>query len=125
MERLMNIKHGFDLKVGDVGVTVRKGDKWSRYSAGTELELWNCARGHKESCEEAGCRREGTGRILGSWVGEFGNLPPNLLSIEHNNMARDANTLKEMMVAGDGSIGDRDIVTALIYGRTETIKIIT
>lgn len=120
MKRLMNIRHTFDLEVGNVGVTIRKGEKWSKIPIGTLLELMNCTQGHKNTCEENGCSCEGYGKVLGHWVGEFQKLPLNLLSIEHNNKAKDMTILKEMMKIGYGSIEDTDIITALIYERITT-----
>ena len=118
MKRLMNIRHSFDLEVGDVGVTIRKGEKWSKVAVGTELELWNCVKGHKESCGEVGCKCEGKGKIVGSWVGELGKLPSSLLAIEHNKTAQNKETLKAMLLVGYGQVSDYDIITALIYERT-------
>ena len=116
MKDLKNINHTFDVAVGDVGCTIRKGDKWSKEPVGEGIMLWNCSKGHDGKCL-AGCKCEGTGVIVGSWTGKFGELPPSLVAIEHNRDARDMEVLREMMKAGYGEINDSDLVTALIYYR--------
>ncbi len=115
-ESLKNIDHSFDIAVGDVGCTIRKGDHWSTIPVGTDLLLMNCSVGHRGPCA-ADCINEGTGRILGHWKGEFGKLPPALLGIEHNVSARNFDVLREMMRVGYGDIADGDIITALVYVR--------
>ena len=126
MKRLMNIQHSFDLKVGDVGCTIRRGSKWSKVPVGTELELWNCPKAHPGECTEqplpglqVACKCEGKGKILGSWMGKFIRLPDNLLSIEHNNQCKDFDALTDMMVRAYPDIKLGDIVTALIYERVK------
>lgn len=76
MIQLQNINHSFDVEVDEVGVTIRKGTKWSVYNIGTEIELWNCSTFHKNNCSiRKGCKYEGKGKIIGYWVGLFDYLP--------------------------------------------------
>ena len=114
---LKNVNHTFDLLVGDVGCTIRKGSKWAKVPIGETLELMNCNQPHQGTCGED-CKREGTGKAIGSWLGKFQELPRNLLQIEHNIAARDIVTLKEMLEVGYGSIAEDDIIIALVYQRT-------
>jgi len=136
--QLKNVGHSFDVGIHDVGVTIRKGEKWSKVPIGTELELWNCPKPHSGDCpqtfptinisltdlieppfKEIKCRREGTGKIIGRWVGIFEKLPLNLVKIEHNLSARNYDVLVKMLQDAYGIIKLNDIVTALIYERIE------
>ena len=117
--QLKNIQHDFDTPAGDVGVTVRLGTKWSHQLPDTVMDLWECPQGHKGDCVEPQCQWRGTARILGSWVGPFDQLPPALLSIEHNNDCRTVDGLAESMLRGYGDkFSAESVVTALIYVRT-------
>ena len=120
MYQLKNVRHNFDVNVGDVGVTVRKGVKWSKTKHGDKLELWVCNQSHYGMCNESlGCHKVGEGMVLGYWVGPYGKLPPALLSIEHNITLRDKQQLTAILKKVYGSIKNDDIVTALIYLRTK------
>jgi hypothetical protein len=119
MAHLKNIDHTFDVALGDVGCTIRKGRKWSDAPVGEELILMNCHQGHSGECGDE-CKCEGHGRVIGSWVGQLKDLPPNLLKIEHNNKAKDLTELMKMMYVGYGTISETDIITALLYERTAT-----
>jgi len=118
MRQLKNINHTFDTPLGDVGCTIRKGSKWYDESIGNEVELRNCPKGHDGDCNSL-CHHAGTGKIIGHWKGPLINLPPTLLAMEHNVQARDPEKLREMLERGYGKICNEDIVTALIYIRTE------
>lgn len=113
MERRMqlrNLDHGFDLKVGDVGVTIRKGYKWA-LNQGTEFDLV------EQHSDEKPDEVVGTGVAIGNWLGRFKNVPNNLLKIEHNEWAQDKDTCFDMMKAGYGDFTEDSEVTALIYER--------
>lgn len=117
---LQNINHSFDIPMGDVGVTIRKGDKWDKVPVGTSLMLWRCTHAHPGVIchDDIGCRFCGSGTTLGSWYGEMVNLPASLLSMEHNVEARDYNILMGMMQDAYGQDFDENTdVTALIYKR--------
>lgn len=118
MKQLKNIAHTFDVELGGVGVTVRKGTKWYDMPLNTELELRVCPKGHDGECNSL-CEKAGEARIIGRWKGSLMNLPHALLSIEHNRDARDMEALKQMLKTGYGSINKHDPVTALIYERTK------
>jgi hypothetical protein len=116
---MRNINHTFDVEKGDIGVTIRKGGKWyEKLGIGTEFELRVCPGPHDGVCNSL-CKKVGTGETRGLWKGRLLNLPPSLLSIEHNTQARNIEVLKEMLEIGYGSISDQDIVTAVIYLRKE------
>lgn len=116
MRVLKNIDHTFDVVDGDVGCTIRKGTKWTEMSVGEMFELSNCSKAHIGDCS-SDCSNEGLGICIGYWYGELKNLPPALLSIEHNKSARNIYTLKKMLRAGYGEINGSDVFTALIYKR--------
>jgi len=117
---LQNVRHTFDIADGDVGVTIRKGDKWSKVPAGTDLNLWICDRPHSgTACDPAiGCQHAGEGVVLGSWFGPMRDVPENLMRMEHNIDARVPATLMRMMRQAYGNVTWDLPVTALIYQRT-------
>lgn len=119
MKQLKNIDHSFDVSLGDVGCTVRKGSKWYDWAnVGHEMELRVCPKGHDGECNSL-CHNAGVGKVIGWWKGELCALPPALLAMEHSIKARDKEVLRSMLEAGYGGICDADTVTALIYIRTK------
>lgn len=114
---LRNVKHGFDLVVGQVGVTVRKGEKYSKLPIGTIFELFECQSPHTGSCKDVGCKACGTGIMLGYWVGAWKDIPQGLLSLEHNIEARSKAVCERMLKEGYGSLEPDDTVTAVLYLR--------
>jgi hypothetical protein len=118
MQVLRNIDHAFDVELGDVGCTVRKGTKWAEVPSGELLELMNCPTAHPDECH-AGCYYEGLGEKIGHWVGPLKGLPKSLVAIEHNVKARNIVMLREMLETAYGELNDDDIYTALLYIRTK------
>ena len=116
MIALKNVNHTFDVEVGDVGCTIRKGPKWSEVPIGEPLCLMYCLRPHQGACDES-CEHRGGGRVVGSWLGKLKDLPSTLLKMEHNRQARNKEVLISMLRAGYGRISDDDIITALVYFR--------
>lgn len=111
--QLRNLDHGFDVPVGEVGVTVRNGHKWS-VTQGLEFNLVE-----QYSDPDLDDKVVGQGKVLGFWQGKFKNLPDSLLSIEHNNQCRNYfNLLHTMETAYPGFTEDSE-VTALIYERIQ------
>ena len=63
MKQLKNINHTFDIEFGEIGVTFRKGWKWSNVKKRTLLELWNCPKAHSGDCTvNTPLQRTGFGR---------------------------------------------------------------
>ncbi|MDC1300025.1 hypothetical protein N8Z24_00805 [bacterium] len=116
--KLKNINHGFDTEVGEIGCTIRKGDKYTKIPIGTTFELYDCPTAHKDSCGW-GCTKQGKGLMLGHWCGPWKDVPESLMKIEHNIKARDRAVCEQMLKVGYGSIDPDDTVTAVIYLRTE------
>ena len=109
--KLRNLDHGFDLAVGDAGVTIRKGDKWA-LRRGEEFELVEQYSGDRPD------EVVGKGVSLGYWVGPLCDVPANLLAIEHADGAKDWGICFEMMKAGYGDEFASDTeITAMIYLR--------
>lgn len=111
---LKNIDHSFDVPIGDVGVTIRKGEKWRNIEIGTNLTLMNCKRAHKGTCLKT-CRHEGYGEVIGVYKFEARSIPNSLIKIEHNKEARDKEVLIKMLERAYGKIKPMDILTAVIY----------
>ena len=108
---LKNLDHSFDLRLGEVGVTVRAGTKW-QIDVGTKFKL---VEQYTDNSMEF---RVGYGKAIGWWSGKFNDVPQPLLSMEHNVAARDRWVLFNMMQAGYGDdFSGKSIVTALIYER--------
>ena len=110
---LRNLDHGFDLTVGEVGVSVRYGNKWA-VEQGFEFDLVE-----QYSNPDHEDKVVGRGRALGFWRGPFNELPGNLLNIEHNFDARNYHILKDMLSYSYPDFTEESEVTALIYERTE------
>lgn len=118
---LVNVRHGFDLSLGEVGVTIRKGEKWSMVPVGTRLNLILCTAENARMCDHspsAVCSTQGEGLTLGFWVGRYAELPLGLLAIEHNVGARDKETLDALMQQAYGYMDENTKITALLYLRT-------
>lgn len=114
--QLQNITHSFDVEIGDVATTVRKGSKWNNVSIGSEFELRVCPSGHDGKCNSL-CRKVGFGIKIGAWRGELAKLPGNLLSILGNKHLRDFDKLIIALKRGYGRIKMDDVVTVMIYLR--------
>lgn len=120
--QLKNVNHSFDTKLEEVGVTIRRGEKWAKYIPGTKIELWCCSKFHLGKCSKRkGCICEGEGIILGYWVGTFDILPKTLLRLEHHKEYRNKNKLFEAMKKYYKMFTMGHIITALIYYRTTKI----
>ena len=127
MFELKNVQHGFDLEVGDIGVTVRKGVLWAKRARLRDfVQLWECPEPHGESCAVLRgtgkqCVLHGAGQMLGCWIGLLDALPPQLLALEHEIESR---TMMGLMSSLERAYGkatvddDKQEWTALIYVRT-------
>ncbi len=110
---MRNLDHGFDVSVGDVGVSIRSSSKWSKINQG---ELINLVEQYSDGKEST---KVGEGVIIGKWVGEFRSLPPALISIEHSNDFKNKDYLSSILNnVYHGSFHEEAIVTAVIYYRT-------
>lgn len=117
---LKNIQHDFEVEIGDVGVTVRKGSKWAdSVDMGlTDVELINCGEPHTGDCtQEKGCVYCGTAQLLGYWYGSLENIPKGLLALEHEKASRTYEGLLYSLKRAYGEFDEKDFFTALIYLR--------
>jgi len=116
--QLKNITHSFDVNVGEVGFTVRKGRKWFETSkVGDILDLWNCQMAHLGKCTDKHCSFCGQAEVVYITLENFKYLTPELLMFEHNKDARDYDILKKQLIRAYGKFDDNDIVTLLFYKR--------
>ena len=116
--QLKNINHTFDVGVGDVGVTIRKGSKWYDVRECDEFELRICPKAHDGVCNSL-CKLVGLGKKIGNWKGTLKELPNALLKIEHNKKCRNREVLRQMLEVAYKDVGNDTIVTALIYIRVK------
>lgn len=127
MTQLKNVGHDFETRPGETGVTVRKGFKWAAVENGTALELWRCDRPHQGDCPELDqrdpsdvkvfCAQQGTGRVVGHWVGQLKDLPARIIELEHEAKSRLYSGLVGSLARAYGKLSDRHYVTALFYAR--------
>lgn len=121
--QLKNVQHDFETPVGETGVTIRKGFKWALVPASTQLELWRCERPHTGICPIADgdysgpCAQQGTGRVVGHWVGQLKDLPARIIEQEHEEKSRAYSGLLFSLKRAYGQVSDGDYVTALFYVR--------
>lgn len=110
MKKIENLNHTFDLEVGEIGVTIRKGIKWYLHSnLSDRVELVENFNGVRKTV--------GLGKIIGYWIGEYHNIPEPLVRMEHNKKARSRKVLHKMMVKAYGKIENTDYVIAVLYIR--------
>jgi len=137
--QLKNVQHDFETPVGEVGVTVRRGFKWAMVATSTQLELWRCERPHAGDCPEimpvlqvhtdlqpvaedipgaVFCSKQGTGRVVGHWVGQLKDLPARIIEQEHEAESRTYSGLMHSLRRAYGpQLSDVHYVTALFYMR--------
>jgi len=97
--QLKNIAHTFDVNVGEVGFTVRKGRKWyETCKLGDNINLWNCQRAHQGACIDEHCAFCGTAEVVYVSVERFKNLSPELLMFQHNKNCRTYDALKQQLI---------------------------
>jgi hypothetical protein len=132
--QLKNVQHDFETPVGETGVTVRRGFKWASVATSTQLELWRCEVPHHGDCpvnsdapEEGedrnkNCAKQGTGRVVGHWVGQLKDLPARIIEQEHEEKSRTYSGLMFSLRRAYGpQLSDNDYVTALFYIRQSRV----
>jgi len=135
--QLKNVQHDFEVPIGEIGVTVRLGDKWFQAFRshihdrdGFVVDLWQCPQGHSGECVATGpansdgtgvvCKFRGTAKIIGAWRGKLIHVPDTLLALEHEKSSRNFMGLLFSMRRAYPNISSHDYVTALIYTRLTT-----
>ena len=124
MKQLKNVKHDFDVEVGSVGVTLRKGFKWATAPRGEELELWECSIAHEGDCPariggRETCTLQGVGTVEGRWVGTLKSLPAKVIELEHEPSSRVYSGLLASLRRAYGPLmPEGEYFTALFYRRT-------
>ena len=115
-QQLKNVQHPFTAP-GNVATTVRLSERYKHMPVGQEFELWECAQGHPGGCPEPGCQYHGRGVLVGRWEGPLKNIPPSLLSIEHEPEARELEGLLASLRRGYGAVDPEGWCWVLIYYR--------
>ncbi len=110
---LYNVEHDFDVEVGEVGVTLRRGDKWFKVPAGTQLLLIR-RDGSGDSAQEG---VQGTGEVVGHWYGRLMDLPARVIEKEHEPSSRLYTGLLASLRRAYGEIAEQEMFTALVYRR--------
>jgi hypothetical protein len=110
---LKNVEHEFDVEIGAIGVTLRKGFKWANVERGTLIDLYFQHSAEKGLSDEF----RGTARVVGHWVGQLKDLPARVIEMEHEASSRLYGGLLESLRRGYGSVTESDYFTALFYQR--------
>lgn len=110
---LKNVEHEFDVAVGQIGVTVRRGFKWAQVPRGTTVELYYQHSPEKGLSDEF----RGTAEVVGHWVGQLHNIPARVIEMEHEASSRLYSGLVESLKRGYGPFEENEYFTALFYRR--------
>jgi hypothetical protein len=109
--------HPLDVKVGDLGSTCRRGDKWAE-SFGEEIALCVCKQ--RQTAEYA-CPPSsivGQAKVLGIWQGTFFEIPARYLVFEHEVSSRSYGGLMQSMRKAYGKdFVDSERITVVLYRR--------
>lgn len=124
MYQLKTVQHDFEVEVGRIGVTVRKGFKWAVVPNGTRIELWRCEVPHDGECPQIACSPQGEGMIDHRflWVGRLRDLPARLIEYEHEERSRSYSVLLDSLARAYGTVSEDDWVTVMGYLRTVYLK---
>ena len=123
--RIMHMLHQLDIKVGQVGSTVRLGNRWAD-SLGSRLILCVCSDFCKapNTCNDPKhnscgvCDRQGTGKVVDVWTGVFQDIPARLIHNEHEESSRLYPGLVNSMKKAYGDRFDETkVVTVVSYRR--------
>lgn len=110
--KTLHMLHSFELEVGSIVVTVRRGIKWANSQKGDELEL--CV------CEGQPIQHNvvGKGIVQSAEIYRFCDLPWKVFYTEHEIAAKTYGGLLNSMKRAYGyDFNEKEIVTALFYKR--------
>jgi hypothetical protein len=123
--RVLHSLHTIDVEPGEIGVTVRLGDKW--YDAHGEIVLCVCSARCLDSftCDKPAdyiecdnCSRVGRAQVVETVFCRFGDVPARLIEHEHEERSRlYSGLLASMRKAYGDEFGEEDEVTVLVYRR--------
>jgi hypothetical protein len=119
MRTLHNL-HALDIKVGQVGSTVRLGGKWADLDTDDQFELCVCTKDPEAPDDVARQTHDvqGMGVVLDLWFGRFLDIPARLLKYEHEERSREYDGLQDSMVNAYGDAFDPTrAVVVIIYSR--------
>lgn len=101
-----------DQEVGQVGVTVRNGNKWMQYK-GDFMDLCECVSHSSETVHFI----TGRGKIINKGMCQFRDIPARIVELEHCEDARTYSGLLEAMKSAYPNFTDQNIVTWVEYVR--------
>jgi hypothetical protein len=106
--------HAVEVVPGEVGVTLRLGEKWFKTKDGETIELCEC------SADNTTHTVVGHAEIVGRWYGMFTYLPARLIEKEHEISSRMySGLLKSMRRAYGQDFNEESNCTALSYKRID------
>jgi len=110
MRKLQNI-HPIDIAPGEVGVTVRRGDKWANITHGEALEIY--------SGDVANQTKIGEGKVTNVMSCRFSEIPARLVEMEHEKTSRTYSSLLESMkrAYNEPKFKETDQVVVMTYLR--------
>jgi hypothetical protein len=115
--RTLHMLHSLDCGVGQIGTTVRKGNKWAD-AYGLTLELCVCT-----PIGDAGGQShvvEGHGLVIDIWSGKFKDVPARHLEHEHEVRSRQySGLLASMRKAYGTNFSESEDVTTVTYLRED------
>ena len=107
--KVLHMLHSLDVKPGDIGITVRRGDKWLSVTQGEQLDLCVCVPDHVIVDK---------GYVNFTWYGKFKDIPARYLELEHEVESRTySGLLKSMRRAYGFEFNENEQVTVLGYVR--------
>lgn len=106
--QVLHSLHSYDVPAGKIGVTVRRGNKWSTSQPGTFLDLCCCVDGHKIV---------GMGEILKTRYCPFDTILAKDIELEHEGSSRLYSGLLESMRRAYGEEFKEDEYVTLVFYR--------
>jgi len=113
------IQDSFDVDVGGIGVTVRRGSKWAQLIRRTlNLDLCVCSYEGGPATGVPKHTNAGTGIVIETHLLPFKNVPARLVALEHEKSSQNYfGLLTSMRRAYGADFAEREDVTIFAYRR--------